>query len=287
MKTYKLHFALVIVVLSLASNSLYSVTAWLPKQNQLVIRPVVANNSYSESWLADKKAKYDDTVVSQTAFFTFDYAFKDDVAVDFSFGYGRQGAHQLLNRPAIVSEATPAKTGWLDTQFGLRHKLTDEWQTDYDWLPTISWRVGAIIAGSYDNQPQALGDGASGFETNLYLMKHLPWFNSGFYGDLAYRNRSQPVPQDVLYASGLFFYLPKGFMANIGYRGQLGLEGYAFANGRAPQGRREDFHNLEAGIGYGTPWGGFYQLFVSKTTLGYNTADRFAIGLQANILLQL
>jgi len=287
--------------------------AWNPYERQLFVRPVAIASRYNSAFLSDKLAKYDETVHVNTGFVTLEYGITDNWAVDGTVGFGRLTGHQLLNRPWLQSPRVENKHGTTDGRFGIRYKISDEFLSEYSWMPTLTVRVGAIHKGDYDRMPQALGDGASGWEANLYWAKDFNFWGLGTYGEAGYRVREKPVPEDVLYGWGFYKRFFESFLAILGGRGQIGQGGYAFADPRGeppfnlfnvdtsrfqigeinlvelyietkrpPWGRREDFHTLEAGIGYTDRYGNFYYLWGSQVVSGYNTARLTSIGFMIN-----
>lgn len=295
-------------------NSILAQAAWNPYERQLFVRPVAMTSQYNSAFLTTKRAKYDDTVRIHTGFLTMEYGITDQWAVDGTVGFGRLTGHQLLNRPWIQSPEVEDKHGTLDGRFGVRYKITDEFMSEYSWMPTFTIRVGAIHKGDYDRNPQALGDGASGWEANLYWAKDFNFWGLGTYGEAGYRSREKPVPDDILYGWGFYKRLFENFLLILGGRGQVGQSGYAFWDPRGepplnyfqidtsifqwgeinlyedwylkykrpPWGRKENFHTLEVGIGYTDIYGNFYYLWVSKVMTGYNTAELTSIGFLIN-----
>lgn len=305
----------ILVLLSgiLIPDEVFSQAAWNPYEKQLFVRPVFVQSRYDSAFLSNQRAKYDERVNVNTGFLTLEYGITDNWAVDGTVGMGRIYEHQLLNRPFLESRRDETKHGTMDSRFGIRYKLTDENFSDYKWMPTITLRFGGIHKGDYDRNPQSLGDGASGYEANLYWAKDFNFWGLGHYGELGYRVREKPVPEDVLYGWGFYKRLFEKFLFIVGGRGQIGQGGYAFAdptgetpfnyfdfglrdiqfqgiglydyyldNNRPPWGRREDFHTVEGGLGFTDSAGNFYYVFTSKVISGYNTAELQTWGFMVN-----
>lgn len=310
----KFTFVAVLVLLAGFGSELFAQAAWNPYEKQLFVRPVFVSSKYDTAFLANRKAQYDERVHVNTGFLTIEYGITDNWAVDGTVGFGRLSGHQLLNRPWLESPRVEDKHGTTDGRFGIRYKLTDEFTSEYSWMPTITVRIGAIHKGDYDRNPQALGDGASGYETNLYWAKDFNFWGLGHYGEVGYRIREKPVPEDVLYGWGFYKRFFENFLLIVGGRGQIGQSGYAFADPRGEPGynqfrydlrrfnteygfnlydyyiaqnrpawgRKENFHNLEAGIGYTDSYGNFYYLFGSQVKDGFNTAKLTSVGFMVN-----
>ncbi|MCZ8154760.1 MAG: hypothetical protein O9264_01465 [Leptospira sp.] len=297
------------------SAGIFAQSAWAPYQRQLWVRPVATHSEYDSAYLARSFAKYDDNVRISAGALVLEYGITDRLTVDFSSGFGKLGRHRIFDRFGGLQQTpeSPDKYGVLDSRLGVRYKLVDEYDSKYFWMPTISVRVGGIKKGDYDRNPQSLGDGASGGEANVYFAKDFNTWGLGTLGDIGYRKRENPVPDDILYYGALYKKFLENFFLTIGGRGQIGQGGYAYAdprqeppfnyyNTRTPDlipgvnlfdiwvkderpawGRKETFHNFEIGLGFSDSYGNFYNVFYSQTYAGYNTAKLQTVGFAANI----
>jgi len=198
-------------------------------------------------------------ITQETSSLRFDYGLTPRLALDANIGYTR------------VEFKPPGgnfrRSGRDDSRLGLTYAL----MTESAELPTITWRVGAIIKGGYD-VPTSLppinpGDGASGFETSLAAGKAL---RDGFavYGELGYRNRNSGVPDDIFGSVGL----AKQFGAlaiNAGYRRSQGLSGGdiagpGFGTSFGFPGVKEVQQFGELGLSFTDRGGRSYQVFGAK-----------------------
>ncbi|WP_411823462.1 hypothetical protein [Leptospira sp. 'Mane'] len=309
------HIKKIFGIIFFAYSSLSAQQAWAPYERQLWVRPVFVHSEYNSAYLANTRSSYDDNVRISAGSLILEYGITDRLTADISSGFGKLGRHKILDRYFGIQTTpeSPDKYGVLDSRLGLRYKLIDEFDSKYFWMPTISVRAGAIKKGDYDRNPQALGDGASGGEVNLYLAKDFNLWGMGALGEWSYRKRQAPVPDDILYYGALYKRFLENIFFTIGGRGQIGQGGYAFAdprqappynyydlkipdiitgvnladlwvaNDRPAWGRREDFHNVEVGLGYSDSYGNFYTVFYSKTLSGYNTAKLETIGFAATL----
>jgi hypothetical protein len=306
------HFLFLIFI---ASSSLVAQTVFAPYERQLWVRPVATHSEYNSAYLANSFAKYDDNVRISAGSLVLEYGITDRLTVDLSSGFGKLGRHKIFDRYAGLQQTpeSPDKYGILDSRLGIRYKIIDEYDSKYKWMPTISVRAGGIKKGDYDRNPQSLGDGASGGEVNLYFAKDFDVWGLGTLGDVGYRKRENPVPDDILYYGALYKKFLESFFLTIGGRGQIGQGGYAYADPRqAPPlnyyntktpdlipgvnlydiwvkdqrpawGRHEDFHNVEIGLGFSDSYGNFYNFFYAQTYSGYNTAKLQTVGFAANL----
>jgi hypothetical protein len=297
------------------SSGLSAQAAWAPYQRQLWVRPVATHSQYDSAYLADSFAKYDDNVRISAGALVLEYGITDRLTVDFSGGFGKLGRHKIFDRFGGLQQTpeSPDKYGILDSRLGIRYKVIDEFDSKYKWMPTISIRAGGIKKGDYDRNPQSLGDGANGAEVNLYFAKDFDLWGLGTLGDIGYRKRENPVPEDIIYYAALYKKFLENFFFTLGGRGQIGQGGYAYADPRqAPPynyyntkvpdiapgvnpydiwvkderpawGRKESFHNIEVGLGFSDSYGNFYNVFYSQTYAGYNTAKLHTVGFAANL----
>ena len=304
MKTFLLLY------LFLLTRSIFGQTAWSPYQRVLWIQPATFQSEYNNPFLPSPYRMN----IFQTA---VQYGITDKLTYDLTIGYGR--IHKISNYYPFAGveqeNLTTTKSGFIDSRMGVRYKFLDEMESKYDWMPTISLRLGAIKKGDYDRRPQSLGDGASGVEANLYFAKDFNFYGFGTYGDIGYRKREKPVPSDQIYSVSLY----KTFFENIylitGYRGQRSLGGYAFADpaqneGQIPSAttttttqttdfetyatnrwlreerpdwaRRENFLRQEFSLAYRDSFGNFYTLYYSKTLKVDNSPILETFGILAN-----
>ncbi len=298
----------------LLATQLSAQQAWAPYERQLWVRPVFVHSRYDSAYLANNFAKYDDDVRINVASLSLEYGITDRLTADLTVGNGRLSRHRLVDRYYGLTQIpeTKDKNGILDSRIGLRYKITDEFDSKYSWMPTLSLRLGGIKKGDYDRHPQALGDGANGVEANLYFAKDFNFWGLGTLGELSYRRREQPVPDDILYYGALYKRIAS-FIITLGGRGQFGQGGYDFADPRhrppynnynivipdqypgvnlydmwvrdqrPAWGRKENFHNVEVGFGFPDSYGNFYTIFYSQTYWGYNTPKLQTIGIAANL----
>ena len=291
------------------SISIFGQTAWSPYGRTLWVQPSTFQSEYNNPFLP---SPYKINIFQTTV----QYGITDKLTYDLTIGYGR--IHKISNYYpyAGVEQENPSTTkhGFIDTRSGFRYKILDEMDSRYDWMPTISLRLGAIKKGDYDRRPQSLGDGASGGEINLFFAKDFNYYGLGTYGDIGYRRREKPVPDDQIYSASLYKNFLESFYFIAGYRGQRGLGGYPYADPaqnepqipstpsttpkiinpeefltnkwfseeRPDWARRENYLRQEISLAYRDSYGNFYTLYYSKTLRVDNSPLLETIGFLAN-----
>jgi hypothetical protein len=299
-----------ILPLLLFASSLFSQTAWSPYERVLWIQPSTFQSEYMNPFLPSPYR----INLFQTA---IQYGISDKLTFDLTIGYGKiQKISNYYPFAGVVQEnSDTTKHGFIDSRIGLRYKFLDEMESKYDWMPTLSLRLGRIQKGDYDRRPQSLGDGASGAEINLYLAKDFNFYGFGTFGEVGYRKRERPVPMDQIYSLSLY----KTFFENIyiiaGYRGQKTLGGFSYSDPsqnesqtptpetsnstqttnlenritnkwlseeRPDWARRENYLRNELSLAYRDSYGNFYTLYYSKTVQVENSPLLETFGLLAN-----
>lgn len=256
--------------------------AWSPYARNLWVQTTYTQGQYENPFLPSPyKIKVGQTLVQ--------YGITDRWTVDATIGFGKIYKVSNYYPLAGVEKENPSTTkyGFIDHRFGLRYKILDEW--DNRFFPTLSFRVGRIQKGDYDPRPQSLGDGANGWEANIYFAKDFEFYGLGSLGEINYRRRDRPIPPDRTIVINLY----KNFLANWfilwGVRDMQSLGGNSFADPeqnepltpsptdfQAPSpeslaerefrknfpdsARREKFRREEISLGYRDTYGNFYLL---------------------------
>lgn len=286
-----LHIALLVGASSLAiSNFTFAQGAYLPEQGELVTTFDASYENYDSAWLGNAKrpdgtrrfphkSKFVGEVKIQNYRIALDYGITENLAVDFNTGYG------FISGGLGATPNIKDKDGTLDTSLGLRYKLISENPYETFSLPTLAIRAGGIFAGSYDEVPQSLGDGASGWEVGVAAGRYWATPRLGVLAEVNYRDREGIVPTDYYGSLGAYKLLGPIVLSGT-YRFQRGKHGWDTGEGDA-LGRKEDFDVKEFGIGYLGNTGNIYQLSYSDVFDGRNTADRQKIEFSITVPTQL
>jgi hypothetical protein len=258
-------------------------SAWLPASHEFKVTPGFSYSTFDEFWVGrtrvDPLADKDESLDQYTGYVAVEYGIHDNLAVDLTLGYSASSETDTFGNDS--------DDGLTDTLFGLRLRLLDEKNAPCPFAPTISVRLGGIIPGTYDeNQPFSVGDGAYGFESSLLLGKAFGSSGFGIYGDIGYRLRENPVPDDLFASAGAFQQLGPVTLA-ADYRHVQGLSGRDISDSgfAPPLGPSHGFPSLkeivqlvEGAISYTDSGGRNYQFTVAKSIDGRNTGDKWIFG---------
>lgn len=202
-----------------------------------------------------------------------EYGIAERWTADLNVGYGTVGTRSF--NPDGSSEST---TGLLDTGLGVRYQLFRERTDGGSWVPTLTFRAGAVLPGSFDKEfPFAPGNKSAAIEPGLLMRKHFGWQGFGAYCDAFYRWMKTTGDDQYAVAVG-FLQETKGWTLNAGYRhfqqisgSNLDYRGLGEPLEYSPE-VREISDAIEAGFSYTTPTRHIrYGFYTRKTVDGSNT----------------
>jgi hypothetical protein len=283
----RLHSLSVIGAALGAAAACHAQSAWLPAQGQLQATPGFSFSTFDEFWMG--KTKVDNppngkSLDQYTGYLALEYGILENLAADATIAY------TATDTDAFGGDASD--DGLADTFLGLRYRLLDESQAGSVWVPTLSVRAGGIIAGNYDaNKPFSAGDGAHGFEASVLLGKAFGDTGFGMYGDIGYRVRENPVPDDAFGSVGFYKLLGPVTVA-FGYRHVQGLSGIDIGGPsfNPDLGRSHGFpavkeinQLVEGGLAFTDSGGRNYQVTLARSVDGRNTGDKFILGVNVTI----
>lgn len=192
------------------------------------------------------------------------YGISDALALDAIIGYGDVDAGVSENDSDIS-----------DGVIGLSWRLVDEY---LGALPTITTRVGVIIAGDYeDNQLASIGDGQNGLDVSLLVGKQLTG-SFALSAEVGHQNRNGDVPDAFYYSVTASYSFLEKLSASIGYSvheyaGDLDLNDPEFsANPRYKQVRAQN-RTAKVGLNYSLAGNQALALNLGTTIDGRNTVD--------------
>jgi hypothetical protein len=271
--------------LTVSTTACFGQSAWLPSRQEFKVTPGFTYSTFDEFWAGRTRVgplkANDESLDQYTGFIGLEYGILENLAADATIGYSGTSSTMALGE---------GDKGLTDTMLGMRYRLLDENNAPCPFAPTVALRVGGIIPGTYDeNTPFSVGDGAYGFESSLLFGKAFGTTGFGMYGDIGYRIRENPVPDDLFGSIGVFQQIAPVTL-NVGYRHVQSLSGIdiggpGFDPGAGPAhgfpATKEITQLIEGGVSYTDKGGRIYQVIVAKSIDGRNTGDKFIIGVNA------
>jgi hypothetical protein len=259
----------------------------VPEEKQLEVTLWYAESEAYHIWTGHQRVNANDNHIGEdygvdkmNGLILLDYGIYPKWAIDLNVGMTTTGARSFNS--SFASEST---TGLSDTSLGVRYQIFNEAEAESAWIPTLTFRAGAVLPGSYDkNSPFAPGNHSAAIEPSLLAKKHFGWKGFGAYGDFLYRWMRSSGDDQYIIAVG-FFQEIKGWTLDAGFRHQQQLSGDDLVwNGvgtpikYSPQ-VREISDSIEAGFSYTTQkrhW--TYGFYTRKTFDGSNTDSAFWVG---------
>jgi len=235
----------------------------VPAEGQFVLGAVYEQSKSYEIWAGGQQ--YAIKVRSggenygidiRQGYFALQYGITERWAADLELGGTTVGWRAFS--PGNQIEST---IGLMDTALGIRYQIFNEAQcTNSPWLPTLTFRAGAVLPGTYDqNIAFAPGFRSVAIEPELLVRKHFGWTGLGAYGDLLYRWNMTTEDDNYMVAVG-FFQQIKGWELDAGYMHLQTLSGSDITFGvpgdlstiNYPRDVREIYDSIQAGFSYTT-----------------------------------
>ena len=232
-------------------------------------------------------------------YFTFDYGLAEKWAADLNLGATTVGWRAFDN--GNIQQTT----GLMDPTFGVRYQIFNETNNDpgWPWLPTLTFRAGAVVPGSYNRSLGfAPGNHSAAIEPSILFRKHIGWPGFGLWGDLLYRWEHTSGADQYIAAVGFFQQIQR-WELDVGYRHFQTLSGEDIILGPGPNSQgaynspagpagsnwyptdvREISDSIDAGFSYTTSkkhWR--YGFIARKTVDGSNTDSAFWLGATLDI----
>ncbi len=193
---------------------------------------------------------------TRQGYFALQYGINTNWTADLEIGGTTVGWRSFSQGNQIEST-----TGLMDISFGVRYQLFNEAAyTNTPWVPTLTFRAGAVLPGSYDQDfVYAPGFRSAAIEPELLLRKHFGWPGFGTYGDTLYRWNMTTENDNYMVALG-FFQQVKGWELDAGYLHLQTLSGSDITFGTPgdlstivyPRDVREIYDAIQAGFSYTT-----------------------------------
>lgn len=183
-------------IAALIPTKVQAVSAYLASPGSVCVQPTFSHQWSRDFWFNDTPFALTGDLVQDTAGIDGQWGLAPRVALDWSVAYSTvtyEGG--TVSGLTLTRDGKQHRSGLADSLVGLAVNLTDEFASVSEATPTISVRLGGIIAGTYDTGfLNAPGDGADGVEVNLLLGKFFPYLNAGIVGDLSYRWMGSDTP---------------------------------------------------------------------------------------------
>jgi hypothetical protein len=207
------------------------------------------------------------------------YGITDRWAADLEAGGTTVGWRSFSPAPNYSVQST---IGIMDISFGVRYQIFNEaWATNTPWLPTLTFRAGAVLPGTY-SQSIAFAPGfrSAAIQPEFLARKHFGWKGFGAYGDILYRWNMTTENDNFIVALG-FFQQIKGWELDVGWEHMQTLSGgdITFTNPndlstiQYPRDVREIWDSIEAGFSYTTAKRHWKYGFHSRIVVAGNNTD--------------
>src|SRR5437016_3213071 len=212
------HFCLVAFLISLslrttllASENVphrpFAQWADLPERGQFVFGVVYQESEAYRNWagrdfhnITVKAGGESYGIDINQGYVALQYGITEKWAADFNIGGTTMGWRSFDPKNAVHSA-----TGLMDWSFGARYQIVCETNTDLPWLPTLTFRAGAVLPGTF-NQNIAFAPGvrSAAIEPELLVRKHFGWPGLGGYVDVLYRWNRTTGNDQYIATLGLF-----------------------------------------------------------------------------------
>jgi hypothetical protein len=263
----------------------------VPDHGQLITRLTYQESEAYYFWADNTRFKSDYRLRGEhygidinQGYLSLQYGLNENWAADLSIGYTTVGSRSFSAGKVLST------TGLMDVGFGLRYQLFKENENDCPWIPTLAFRAGAAMPGSFDdNVPFAPGTRSTAIEPELIARKHFGWTGLGAYADGLFRWNHTSANDCYIVAVGLFQQI-KSWELQAGYRHLGSINGDSIqytpdAPGSStgtivyPRSLRENQDSFEAGFNYQSGWHKLKIGFQTRSVFdGSNTDKKFWLG---------
>lgn len=264
--------------------------AEVPARGELIAGLVYQESEAYHFWAGNDRHKVDYRKSGEhygidinQGYLTLQYGLTERWAADLAVGYTTAGWRYFSNYS--TNGSSESTTGLMDISLGVRYQILVEDAENCPWQPTLTFRAGAVLPGSYDKDfPFAPGTRSAAIEPELLLRKHFGWPGLGFYADGLFRWNRTTANDQYIVAAGLFQKIHR-WELNAGYRylGTVTGENITYDSATReigyPRGVRENNDSIEAGFHYTTAKRRVRAGFYSRTVFdGANTDKKFWVG---------
>lgn len=235
----------------------------LPAAGQFVLGAVYEQSKSYEIWAGGQEynikvraAGENYGIDTRQGYFDLQYGINENWAADLEMGGTTVGW-----RSFSVGNSIQSTTGMMDIGLGVRYQIFNEAKcTNSSWIPTLTFRAGAVLPGTYDQSiAYAPGFRSAAIEPEILARKHFGWTGLGAYVDMLYRWNMTTENDNYMIAVGLFQQI-KGWELDAGYMHMQTLSGSDITFGvpgvlstiNYPRDVREITDSIQAGFSYTT-----------------------------------
>lgn len=268
----------------------FAMWADVPKPDQFIVGVVYEESEAYHIWTGHTEHNVTTHAAGETygidvnqGYVSVQYGIIEKWAADLSFG-GTTTGWRFFDNGGIKST-----TGIMDTSFGIRYQIFNEADAGSPWFPTLTFRAGAVVPGSFDESfAFAPGTRSAAIEPEFLLRKHLGSSGFGVYADASYRWNRTTGNDQYITVVGLFQQI-RNWELDAGYRHLQTINGQDIVLNSDnsidyPRAVREISDSIEAGFSYTTFKRHIRYGFHTRTVLdGSNTDRKFWIGASIDI----
>lgn len=262
--------------------------ASVPERGQLVTRLTYQESEAYYIWAGNTRYKVDYRLRGEhygidinQGYLSFQYGINGNWAADLAVGYTTSGWRYFTPDGGVESTS-----GLMDIALGLRYQLLREGESSWKWAPDLSFRAGAVLPGSFEEDfPFSPGNGSTAIEPELLARKHFGWEGFGAYADALFRWNHTAANDQYIVSIG-FFQQIRNWELNAGYRhlGSINGDNIRFDPAAPedilyPRAPRENQDAIEAGFSYTFAKRNIRLGFYTRSVFdGANTDKKFWLG---------
>lgn len=204
-------------------------TAYIPAPDTTTVTPLYSYQRSRDIFvLGDTKVTLPDPLEQHTTRLALERGLAPGWGMDASFGWSSvtyEESATLSPGVFLLKDGKQTRSGMIDTHVGVTRVLLDEFATTSDFAPTLAFRAGGILQGTYDTGfVNAPGDGASGVEFSLLAAKSFGATGTALFADATWRTFSENVPDAIEASLGLSQQI-QAAVITFGFRHQESLDG--------------------------------------------------------------
>ncbi len=264
--------------------------AGVPNQGQLIVGLYYQESEAYYFWAGNNRYTADYRLRGEhygidvnQGYVAMQYGINEKWAADLSVGYTTTGWRYFAN--FSTTGAPQSTSGLMDVSFGFRYQIIKEDDSQSRWVPTLTFRAGAVLPGSFDEKfPFAPGTSSTAIEPEFLARKHFGWEGFGAYADALFRWNHTSANDCYIVSFGLFQQIQR-WELDVGYRHLGTISGDEIRFDPAtriidyPRAVRENQDSIEAGFSYRFARRDVRVGFYSRTVFdGANTDKKFWLG---------